>query len=149
MKTRVDNLNDLREAVLEGKPGETLYVLGEGEKRKGILVRYIDRRNGDNSYSAKVTKSPMISLRRDNGEFIDVTDIHGRPLRDVSDSNGEVVDVTNSYGFVQNAYMDLKPKIPLRAVLEQPDNSLYDELETLVLDLEDGKLLTFAPIYLE
>ena len=72
MEKRADKLEKLERIINEGNPTETLFELGEGEKRTGLLVTYID---GESIISDRITSSPLIKLYNTNGRIsMDIDD---------------------------------------------------------------------------
>ena len=106
-----------------GEPTEVLYDLGEGKERTELLVTYID---GNSRTTNRIASSPQIRLYEDrNGTLMDITD---------SDENGD-----------RYLYRNLRP---LGAKFEMPsrpsDESGYDELGNLTVNLGDGRQLGFS-----
>ena len=118
--SKINRLEELGEIIERGEPTEVLYDLGEGEERTELLVTYTD---GSNNYSSRIASSPQIRLYEDeSGTLMDITD---------SNENGD-----------RYSYRNLRP---LGAEFEMPsrpsDESGYDELGNLTINLEGGRQL--------
>jgi len=139
MIKRVNTLEHLGEVIRKGDPTEVSYGPGEGEKRAEALITYLPNRG--RSYSARTELPIRVELRRTDGDILmDVTDPNGDTLRDIADSDdGTLREITNTQGIVRNAYRGLRLGSSRTVTLEPSANPPY-EFETLVLDLEEGKL---------